>query len=67
MKVIELKQILKQEGLPYWKIADALQVSENTIGRLLRNNEAELSTANKAKLLNAVNSLISERQTAHYE
>ena len=66
MKVIEMKQILKNEGIPYWKIADALQVSENTIGRMLRDNDSTLSEDNKAKILTAVNA-INERRHPHYE
>lgn len=66
MKVIEMKQILKREGIPYWKIADALQLSENTIGRMLRDNDSALSEDNKAKILTAVNA-INERRHPHYE
>ena len=66
MKVIEMKQILKREGIPYWKIADALQLSENTIGRMLRDNDSVLSDDNKARILTAVNA-INERRHPHYE
>lgn len=47
----EIKEMLKNEKIPYWKIADALGVHENTIVRMLRH---ELSEENKERFEKAI-------------
>ncbi|MBQ1537625.1 MAG: hypothetical protein IIZ73_04815 [Ruminococcus sp.] len=47
----EIKEMLKNEKIPYWKIADALGVHENTIVRKLRH---ELSDVDRERFENAI-------------
>ena len=49
-----IKQILKENHLPYWKVAEVLGVHENTLIRRLRREPDE---AMRQKILEAINQL----------
>ena len=65
MKVRTAKDILKNESIPYWKIAKEMNVSENTVWRMLRDNEENLSCENEEKLFKAINAINIERHTGN--
>ena len=56
----EIRAILKNEKIPFWKIADKFGVHENTILRRMRH---ELSKAEKQTFLKAINEIIAEKKT----
>lgn len=48
----KIKVMLKNNGIPYWKLADELGVSENTVMRMMRKPLSEdKATAVKAAVL----------------
>ncbi len=54
----ELKQMLKREKIPYWQIAEKLNVHESTIIRWLR---IELSPEQRFNIIRAAYSITQER------
>ena len=65
MKVGTAKDILRNETIPYWKLAKALNVSESTVYRMLRDNEGNLSCEDEEKLFKAINAINIERHTGN--
>ena len=65
MKVRTAKDILKNESIPYWRLAKALNVSESTVYRMLRDDEENLSCENEDKLFKAINAINIERHTGN--
>lgn len=65
MKVRTAKDILKNESIPYWRLAKALNVSESTVYRTLRDDEENLSCENEEKLFKAINAINIERHTGN--
>ena len=65
MKVGTAKDILKNESIPYWRLAKALNVSESTVYRMLRDDEENLSCENEGKLFRAINAINTERHTGN--
>ena len=59
MKSSIIKNALKEAQIPYWKVGNALNVSENTVWRTLRNAEVKEETAEK--ILSAIESIKGER------
>ena len=55
----KIKALLWERRIPYWQIADVLNVHENTIGRLLRK---PLTKDMEEKMLCAFNSIISAKE-----
>ena len=55
----KIKALLWERRIPYWQIADVLNVHENTIGRLLRR---PLSRDNEEKILSAVDTITTKRK-----
>lgn len=51
MTVEEMKKEAKKNGVPLWKIADALGISEATLTRLLRH---DLSEEKEAQILDII-------------
>ncbi len=51
MTVEEIKREAKKNGVPLWKIADALGISEPTMSRLLRH---DLSEEKEAQILDII-------------
>ena len=47
----EIRKAMKEHGISYWKLADALGVCENTIGRKLRH---EITGEEKEKILSII-------------
>ena len=39
MNTVEVKRLLKEKGISYWRIARELNVSENTFYRMMRDRE----------------------------
>ena len=56
----DLRQAAKQGGIPLWRIADCLGVSEVTLVRKLRY---ELPDGEKVKLLEIIDQLVKERES----
>lgn len=65
MKVRTAKDILKNESIPYWRLAKALNVSESTVYRTLRDDEENLSCENEEKLFRAINEVNVQRHTGN--
>ncbi len=65
MKVRTAKDILKNESIPYWRLAKALNVSESTVYRTLRDDEENLSCESEEKLFKAINAINIERHTGN--
>ena len=61
MYATELKAIVKGCGIPQWKIAECMGVSEATIYRKLRGN-AEISTKLKKKMLLCIRELQMQKE-----
>ena len=53
----EIRRTAKASGVPLWKIADKLGISEPTMSRKLRH---ELPEAEQTKILNIINELAKE-------
>ena len=53
----EIRQLLKKEKIPYWKIGYLLGTSEQTIYRKMR---IELSARDKEKIMRAIERIKSE-------
>lgn len=51
---IEIRNVAKAKGVPLWKIAQALHVSEPTMTRKMRN---ELPEKEKVKIIELINEL----------
>lgn len=61
MKNLDLRKSAKAAGIPLWRLAEALGVSEPTMTRKLRH---ELSEAEKRRLLNLIEQLAKEERHA---
>ena len=61
MYASELKIIVKGSGLPQWKIAESMGVSEATIYRKLRGN-AEISPEFEKKMLICIRELQMQKE-----
>lgn len=61
MKNLELRKAAKAAGIPLWRIADAIGVSEPTMTRKLRH---ELPENEKKQLLNLIKQLAREGENA---
>lgn len=59
MDNIELKNLLRKNHVAYWQIGEAMEISENTVYRLLRK---PLTKDMEEKMLCAFNSIISARE-----
>lgn len=57
----ELRNAVRNAGVPFWKIAEMMNVSEATMTRKLRR---ELPEAEKAKILAIIQQIQESRQTA---
>lgn len=53
----EIRRTARANGVPLWKIADKLGISEPTMSRKLRH---ELPEEQKTKILNIINELAKE-------
>lgn len=60
MKNLDLRNSAKAAGIPLWRIADALGVSEPTMTRKLRH---ELPENEKKQLLDLIKQLAKEAET----
>ena len=54
----EIKEFAYQKRVPLWKIANKLNVCENTVARWLHQ---DLPEEKQIKILKAINEIISER------
>ena len=54
----KIKLMLRGNGIPQWKLAEAMNVSEITVQRLLRNDEKELPKQKQDEIIKLVDSLI---------
>ena len=61
MKNLELRKAAKAAGIPLWRIADAIGVSEPTMTRKLRH---ELPENEKKQLLDLIKQLAREGENA---
>lgn len=61
MYATELKAIVKGSGIPQWKIAESMGVSEATIYRKLRGN-AEISPEFEKKMLLCIRELQMQKE-----
>lgn len=55
----EIRAMLKDEKIPYWRIGDKLGVHENTVIRRMRH---ELSQAEKQNFIKAIDEIKSENK-----
>lgn len=39
MKTFEIKKALRERRIPYWRVAECMQISEMSVWRLLRTDE----------------------------
>lgn len=58
MKNFEVKEAIENANLYQWQVANALNISEFTLSRRLRN---ELTSKEKEEILNAIEKLKKER------
>ena len=58
----EIKEKLKSAKIPYWKLAKALNVSESTVFRTLRDDSAELGAEKTAKIAKAFAKIVKEEK-----
>ena len=58
MSPTEIKELLKVEQIPYWRLADALGVHENTIVRKLRH---ELSDSEQKRFTEAIEAIKAQK------
>lgn len=63
MKAKTAKEILRNESIPYWKLAKAMDMSESSVYRMLRDDEGNLSCENESSILKAINTINIERRT----
>ena len=54
MSTTEIKRTMQQLRIPYWRLADELGVSENTVGRWLRH---QLGHEKEIKIMAALDKL----------
>ena len=52
-----VRQELRSNGIPLWRVADALHVHENTVIRMLRH---ELNDEQRQRVLNAIEKVRAE-------
>ena len=57
----ELRNAVRNSGVPFWKIAETMNVSAATMTRKLRR---ELPDAEKAKILDIIEQIKAQKQTA---
>ena len=55
----EVKNTLRMENIPYWRLAKAMSVSENTVYRMLRENE--LSKDSEERITKAIDAVRKEQ------
>lgn len=58
----EIKEKLKSAKIPYWKLAKALNVSESTVFRTLRDDSAELSVEKATEIAKAFAKIVKEEK-----
>lgn len=61
MQNLDLRKSAKAAGIPLWRIAEALEISEPTMTRKLRH---ELPEAEKQRLFNIIDQLAEEGENA---
>lgn len=58
----EVKEKLKSAKIPYWRLAKALNVSESTVYRTLRDDNTELGAEKTAEIAKAFAKIVKEEK-----
>lgn len=58
----EIKEKLKSANIPYWRLAKEMNVSENTVWRMLRDDSAELSVEKATEIAKAFAKIVKEEK-----
>ena len=65
MNVKMCKEILKNEKIPYWRLAKEIGLSETSVYRMMRDEESFISVEDEHRILSAINQINKERHTIH--
>lgn len=63
MKAKIVRAILKNEHITYWQLAKEMKVSESTVYRMLRDENAILSEDDETRIKYAINAINNERSS----
>lgn len=58
----EIKEKLKSAKIPYWRLAKEMNVSENTVWRMLRDDSAEISVEKATEIAKAFAKIVKEEK-----